>query len=106
MKHFDQGALELAAMPLKGNDRAILTALTARMTYEGPFMYSTSEIAEQTGMVPQNVSRAVRNLKDAGVLVELPHRKVIIHPRFFWKGGPASRQDWIKRIENGDLTDE
>ncbi len=99
VRHYDAGMIELARLPLQGNDRRVLTALTALMTYEGPFRFSTNQIAEALDMLPQGVSRSVRNLKENGVLLELDFGEVMIHPKYFWKGDAKLRQDWLEKIE-------
>jgi predicted transcriptional regulator len=103
VRQYDATMMELARLPLTGSDRTVLTALVAMMSFDGPFLYSTNEIADSLGMVPQNVSRSLRNLKEQGVVLEMGGRRIMVHPKYFWKGDAKERLAWLAQIDRGEF---
>lgn len=108
MSYLDR-AIELANMPLTGNDRRVLTALTTFMEQDKPFRYSTTDIAAKLGMTNTNVSRCIRNLRDAGLIIQIEPMKVYLDPDFYWRGGEPERQaavELVKKIRAADAATE
>lgn len=82
-----QDGLEyVAKSKLKGEALSVLMLLMSRMTYENEIRISQTEVGEVLSMKRQNVSRAIKALREAGVLDATENRSLFLSPDIGWKG--------------------
>ena len=82
-----QDGLEyVAKSKLKGEALSVLMLLLSRMTYENEIRISQTEVGDILSMKRQNVSRAIKALREAGVLDETENRSIFLSPDIGWKG--------------------
>ena len=62
--------MELAQHPVSGEARRVLDAFCAVLDFENFIQISLSDLAKLIGMEKQNVSRAVRELVERGIVVK------------------------------------
>ncbi|MES2283395.1 MAG: hypothetical protein V4542_18420 [Pseudomonadota bacterium] len=81
-----QGFEELAKSKLKGESFRVLLLMISRMDYENAISIRPTEIAEILKMHKQNVSRALKSLRTAGVFERESEHVVHLATEFGWKG--------------------
>jgi hypothetical protein len=84
---------------LTGMELRTFIALIDDMAFNGPFRYSTSELAIQVAGTPNAVSRALRSLKSQGFAIEVGHRELYLDPRIVWRGDAVERKQVIARLD-------
>lgn len=81
-----EGFEYLAKFKLKGEALNVLLLLISRMDYENVIRISQREVAEILSMKKQNVSRAMKTLREAGVIDPGEFHAVQLSPDIGWKG--------------------
>ncbi|ENI4207480.1 helix-turn-helix domain-containing protein [Salmonella enterica] len=103
-RHFsmNQAALLAIAKELNHEQMRVLMALLAELDYENFIQVAQIEIAETLNMKKANVSRAVKNLIEFGIIFEGPKigrsRSYRLNPEFGWKGTVSNHK---KALRNG-----
>ncbi|WP_270371253.1 helix-turn-helix transcriptional regulator [Escherichia coli] len=86
----NQAALITIANELNHDQMRVLMALLAELDYENYIQVAQIDIAEALTMQKTNVSRAVKNLIDFGIILEGPKigrsKTYRLNPQFGWKG--------------------
>jgi len=95
---FQDAAEMLERIRLSGSAHRVLWALLRRMDYENRVIVTQHELAEELGMQRQNVNRALRELKLAGLVALQRPGLYVIHPDLVWKGKPHRRALVRQRI--------
>lgn len=85
-----QGFEELAKSDLTGEAFKVLMLMMGRMDYENAITISQKEIAETLTMKKQNVSRAIKSLRSAGVFEAESDHVVHLATELGWKGKVAN----------------
>ena len=85
-----QGFEELAKSDLTGEAFKVLMLMMGRMNYENAITISQKEIAETLTMKKQNVSRAIKSLRSAGVFEAESDHVVHLATELGWKGKVAN----------------
>jgi len=88
---------------LAGIELRTFIALIDDMGFNGPFRYSTSELAAQIDAFPTSVSRALRYLRSQGFVIEVGHREIYLDPRIVWRGSPIERRQIIDSLDKQGL---
>lgn len=87
---FQDGFLSLAALQLTGREWRVLAYLLGKLDFENYLHVSQADIARQLVIAPPDVSKAVRRLVEAGVLIRGPKvgraGTLRLAPEFGWKG--------------------
>lgn len=96
---FPDAVARLAQLDLTGADLTVLLHLVGIMGFEEPFTASPLKIGQVLGMKGPNVSRSLARLRREGILLNMPHRKVLIHPDYFWRGSLRARVHMLARLE-------
>lgn len=98
----NQAALATIAKELNLDQFRVLMMLLADLDYENFIQVQQIEIAEKIGMQKTNVSRAIRNLIEFGIIFEGPKigrsRSYRLNPEFGWKGTVSNHK---KALRNG-----
>lgn len=81
-----QGFEELAKSNLTGEAFKVLLLMIGRMDYENAISIRPTEIAEVLKMHKQNVSRALKSLRTAGVFERESVNVIHLATEFGWKG--------------------
>ena len=81
-----EGFENIAKFKLKGEELNVLLLWISRMDYENIIRVSQKEIADVLGMKKQNVSRAMKTLRVAGVIDPGEFHAVHLSPDIGWKG--------------------
>ena len=106
MLAFAHGYQQLAEMKLSGETTRVLFALWARMVFENWVLIPQNEIAESLGMKQQNVARAIKELKKAGILIPGPkHGKSVsyrMNDIYAWKGSAQKLAEHRLRLVKND----
>ncbi|WGL94102.1 MarR family transcriptional regulator [Arsenophonus nasoniae] len=101
-RHFtmNQAALLLIANELNHDQMRVLMALLADLDYENYIQVSQMDIAKILKMQKSNVSRAVKNLLEFGVILEGPKigrsKTYRLNPQFGWKGTVSNHKKALK----------
>ena len=88
----------LALHPLRGETYRVLLSLMSKATY-GNTIPTTTQTAKNLSMKAPSVSRAYRQLKENGVIVE-QDGQYQLSPLFCWRGNAKQHQEAIKRISD------
>lgn len=88
---------------LSGMELRTFMALIDDMAFNGPFRYSTTELAIQVNALPTSVSRALRSLRSQGFVIEVGHREIYLDPRIVWRGDPVERKQAIDALDKQGL---
>ena len=80
------GFADLAKSNLTGEAFKVLMLMMSRMDYENAITISQKEIATTLEMKKQNVSRAVKSLRDAGVFEKETDHVIHLATELGWKG--------------------
>lgn len=98
----NQAALATIAKKLNLDQMRVLMMLLAELDYENYIQVAQIDIAEEIGMQKTNVSRAIKNLIDFGIIFEGPKigksRSYRLNPNFGWKGTINNHK---KALKNG-----
>lgn len=103
-RHFtmNQKALLAIANELNHEQMRVLMALLAELDYENYIQVAQMDISEALKMKRTNVSRAVKNLIEFGMILEGPKigrsRTYRLNPQFGWKGTVSNHK---KALKNG-----
>lgn len=103
-RHFtmNQDALKIIATQLNHDQMRVLMMLLAELDYENYIQVAQIDIAKSIGMQRTNVSRAIKNLLELGVILNGPKigrsKSYRLNPQFGWKGTVSSHK---KAIANG-----
>ena len=81
-----EGFLKLAQTPLRGQSVRVLFFLMGRLDYENFVRQSRQEIGNTLGMQKGNVSRAIKELRESGILDEDDNRSLRLNTTFGWRG--------------------
>lgn len=82
-----QGGLELLAkMKLRGESMRVLLYLMSQMEFENYVRPTLNEISHALKMQRGNVSRAIRELRAAHVLIEGEHQSLRLESSYGWRG--------------------
>lgn len=82
-----QSGLEmLAKKKLRGESMRVLLYLMSQMEFENYMRPTLNEIAESLEMQRGNVSRAIRELKTKGVLINGEHESLRLESSYGWRG--------------------
>jgi len=85
-----EGFEELAKSDLTGEAFRVLLLMMSRMNYENAITMSQKEIAETLTMKKQNVSRAIKSLRTAGVFEAETDHVIHLATDLGWKGKVAN----------------
>lgn len=91
-RHFtmNQAALLSIANDLNHDQTRVLMALLADLDYENYIQVAQISISEVLNMQKTNVSRAIKNLIEFGIIIEGPKigrsKTYRLNPQFGWKG--------------------
>lgn len=89
-----QSGLEmLARKKLRGESMRVLLYLMSQMEFENYMRPTLNEIAENLEMQRGNVSRAIRELKEKGVLINGEHESVRLESSYGWRGKVKTLRD-------------
>lgn len=80
------GFEQLAKSNLNGEALNVLLVLISRMDYENVIRISQKDVGEILSMKKQNVSRAMKTLREAGVIDPGEFHAVQLSPDIGWKG--------------------
>lgn len=98
----NQAALLTIANELNHDQMRVLMALLADLDYENYIQVAQMDIAEALNMQKTNVSRAVKNLLEFGIVIEGPKigrsKTYRLNPQFGWKGTVTNHK---KALKNG-----
>ncbi|EFU2277110.1 helix-turn-helix domain-containing protein [Salmonella enterica] len=103
-RHFtmNQAALKIIATELNHEQTKVLMMLLADLDYENYIQVAQIDIAESLGMKKSNVSKAVKNLIEFGIILEGPKigrsKTYRLNPQFGWKGTVSNHK---KALRNG-----
>ncbi len=103
-RHFtmNQAALKIIATELNHEQTKVLMMLLADLDYENYIQVAQIDIAESLGMKKPNVSKAVKNLIEFGIILEGPKigrsKTYRLNPQFGWKGTVSNHK---KALKNG-----
>ncbi|EMY0378474.1 helix-turn-helix domain-containing protein [Salmonella enterica] len=103
-RHFtmNQAALKIIATELNHEQTKVLMMLLADLDYENYIQVAQIDIAESLGMKKSNVSKAVKNLIEFGIILEGPKigrsKTYRLNPQFGWKGTVSNHK---KALKNG-----
>lgn len=103
-RHFtmNQSALLKMAQTLSHEQIKVLFVLFAHLDYENYIQVPQVEIAEQLGMMKQNVNRAMKGLIDFGIIIDGPKigrsKSYRLNPNYGWKGTVKNHD---KALKNG-----
>jgi predicted transcriptional regulator len=103
-RHFtmNQAALITIANELNHDQIRVLMALLADLDYENYNQFAQIDIADALKMQKTNVSRAIKNLIDFGIIIEGPRigrsKTYRLNPQFGWKGTVSNHR---KALKNG-----
>ncbi|MCU4295776.1 helix-turn-helix domain-containing protein [Brevibacterium permense] len=103
-RHFtmNQAALKIIATELNHEQTKVLMMLLADLDYENYILVAQIDIAESLGMKKPNVSKAVKNLIEFGIILEGPKigrsKTYRLNPQFGWKGTVSNHK---KALKNG-----
>ncbi|EMX4631907.1 helix-turn-helix domain-containing protein [Salmonella enterica] len=103
-RHFtmNQAALKIIATELNHEQTKVLMMLLADLDYENYIQVAQIDIAESLGMKKSNVSKAVKNLIEFGIILEGPKigrsKTYRLNPQFGWKGTVSNHR---KALKNG-----
>ncbi|ATI93582.1 hypothetical protein H0K13_004467 [Salmonella enterica] len=103
-RHFmmNQAALLSIANDLNHDQTRVLMALLADLDYENYIQVAQVDISNALNMQKTNVSRAVKNLIEFGIIIEGPKigrgKTYRLNPQFGWKGTVKNHK---KAIKNG-----
>ncbi len=109
-RHFtmNQAALKIIATELNHEQTKVLMMLLADLDYENYIQVAQIDIAESLGMKKPNVSKAVKNLIEFGIILEGPKigrsKTYRLNPQFGWKGTESNHQKALKtglRVHQG-----
>lgn len=101
-RHFtmNQAALLTIANELNHDQMRVLMALLADLDYENYIQVAQMDIAEALNMQKTNVSRAIKNLLEFGVVIEGPKigrsKTYRLNPQFGWKGTVSNHKKALK----------
>lgn len=88
---------------LTGSQLRTFMALVDSMGFNGPFRYSSAEISVAIGSPVATVSRAMRQLRLLGIIIEAGHREIYLDPRIVWRGDPVERRQAIDSLDKQGL---
>lgn len=95
-----QSGLEwLAKKKLRGESMRVLLYLMSQMEFENYVRPTLNEIAEALQMQRGNVSRAIRELRAAGVLINGEHESLRLESSFGWRGKVKSLREHQREQE-------
>ncbi|HBR3029622.1 TPA: hypothetical protein L9R08_005408 [Klebsiella pneumoniae] len=103
-RHFtmNQAALLTIANELNHEQMRVLMALLAELDYENYIQVAQTDISVALKMQKANVSRAIKNLLEFGVILEGPRigrsKTYRLNPQFGWKGTVSNHK---KALRNG-----
>lgn len=103
-RHFtmNQEALKIIATELNHEQTRVLMMLLADLDYENYIQVAQIDIADTLGMKKPNVSKAVKNLIEFGIIIEGPKigrsKTYRLNLQFGWKGTVTNHQ---KALRNG-----
>ncbi|MCV5695622.1 helix-turn-helix domain-containing protein [Escherichia coli] len=103
-RHFtmNQAALITIANQLNHDQIRVLMALLADLDYVNYIQVAQIDIADALKMQKTNVSRAIKNLIDFGIIIEGPRigrsKTYRLNPQFGWKGTVRNHR---KALQNG-----
>jgi DNA-binding MarR family transcriptional regulator len=86
---FQKAFVELARKKLTSGAKNILLLILGKIDYENELKLSQAEIAKLLGMRKQNVSRAITQLVEEGVLQPQDpkrHTRIRLNNRYAWRG--------------------
>ena len=81
-----EGFLKLAKTPMRGQSVRVLFFLMGRLDYENFVRQSRQEIGDSLGMPKGNVSRAIKELRENGILDEAKDKSLRLNTKFGWRG--------------------
>jgi hypothetical protein len=90
-------------LTLTGVQSRTFMALVDSMGFNGPFRYSTAEIAVAIGSPVPSISRALRDLRRLGIIIEVGHREIYLDPRIVWRGDITERNIAVAHLERDGL---
>ena len=93
----------LAKSNLKSEALNVLLLLISRMDYENIIRVSQKEIGDVLGMKKQNVSRAMKTLRDAGVIDPGEFHAVRLSPDIGWKGKVSNMRKQQSVLMKGSM---
>ncbi|MGR7652733.1 hypothetical protein ACU6Z3_27775 [Klebsiella aerogenes] len=103
-RHFtmNQAALLTIANELNHEQMRVLMALLAELDYENYIQVAQTDISVALQMQKTNVSRAIKNLLEFGIILEGPRigrsKTYRLNPQFGWKGTVSNHK---KALKNG-----
>ncbi|SWX96660.1 Uncharacterised protein [Klebsiella pneumoniae] len=98
----NQAALLTIANELNHEQMRVLMALLAELDYENYIQVAQTDISIALKMQKANVSRAIKNLLEFGIILEGPRigrsKTYRLNPQFGWKGTVSNHK---KALKNG-----
>jgi biotin operon repressor len=86
----------LAHSDLGGAEFKIMFLLISKLDFENHLLINQVELANELGMLRQNVNKSIKRLVEVGVILEGPkfkqNRSYKLNPEFGWKGSTANHK--------------
>lgn len=97
----------LSQQDMTGEQYKVLMYLLGKLDWDNYLMLSRQDIAENTGLKPTAVSRAMKRLKELGIIMEGPkagyYKTYRVNPYMMYRGGGKRRYEnliqWDKAKE-------
>lgn len=101
---FQEGLAHVAKLDLKGETLRVYMVLLSKLDYENWLRIRQKDIADDLGMRPPHVSRAIKELVDHGVVVKGPKvansNTYRLDPSFGFKGKDVNLSKVKKEVEH------
>lgn len=94
-----EGFEYLASAPITGAEKSILFLLFSKMDFENFIRISQKEICEFLKMTGPSVSRAMRHLREQGIIIPGPQKTFKLSRELGWKGSVTN----MRKAEASDF---
>lgn len=81
-----EGFKLLSKEPLRGESMRVLLFIMGVLDFENHIDPTNSCIAEALGMRKQNVSRAMKELKERSIVIDAPYKRLRLESSYGWRG--------------------
>ena len=99
------GFEHVARMKLKSEELNVLLLLMGRMDYENEIRLTQKEIGHVLTMKRQNVSRALKVLRESGVIAPTQYKTFSLSPDIGWKGKVSNLRKCEAELTRKQLVD-
>ncbi|MEI4624108.1 helix-turn-helix domain-containing protein (plasmid) [Bacillus pfraonensis] len=101
---FQEGLTYVAKLNLKGETLRVYMILLSKLDYENWLRIRQKDIAEELGMKPPHVSRAIKELSNHGILVKGPKvgasNTYRLDPSFAFRGRDKNLEQVRKEVKH------